>query len=320
MNQPLVLPLARAAIDRDYLTRTRDEVFVELFANADARVMPIYDSRVLLVGPADHPQPKLQLVDPAQVQNWQHLVYLGKTTDESDDLPIGSPIILAILDEDQASKLAHLDRWQHLRRTGAGLSDRDSGLFAQGLALANWHANHKFCPRCGATTTVKQAGWVRECSVDGHELFPRTDPAIIVSVIDDQDRILLGSQGVWEANRWSILAGFVEPGESLTAAVLREMHEEAGVHVIDPKYLGSQAWPFPYSLMVGFTAKIDPQHSEKDLLPDGFEIEKLRWFSRDDIAAEASKLLLPGRMTISRALIEHWYGSEIVSATELEKP
>ena len=318
MNQPLVLPLARAAIDRDYLTRTRDEVFAELFANPNARVLPLFDSQVLLVGQANHPQPQLKLFEAADVPAWLQLVYLGKTSDESADLPIGSPIILAMLDEAQALELAGKEEWHQLRRTGAGLSDRDSGLYAQSLALANWHATHKFCPRCGSTTSVKQAGWVRECSVDGHELFPRTDPAIIVSVIDDQDRILLGSQGTWKSNHWSILAGFVEPGESLTAAVIREMHEEAGVHVIDPVYLGSQAWPFPYSLMVGFTARIDPKHAEQDLMPDGFEIEKLRWFSREEIAAECADLLLPGRMTISRALIEHWYGAEIISATELE--
>lgn len=318
MNQPLVMPLGRAAIDRDYLTRNLENVFAELFANPAARILPIHEGLVLLQGEADHPQPALQLLNAAMVPDWQHLVYLGKTTQASAGLPIGSPIVLAVLDENQAAKLQPLTNWHQLRRTGAGLSDLDAGLYAQALALANWHGSHKHCPRCGAATTVKQAGWVRECAVDGHEIFPRTDPAIIVSVVDNQDRILLGSQGVWQANRWSILAGFVEPGESLSAAVLREVYEEAGVHVIDPVYLGSQAWPFPYSLMVGFTARIDPAHADKDFQPDGFEIEKLRWFSRDEIAAEATQLLLPGRMSISRSLIEHWYGSEIISATELE--
>jgi NAD+ diphosphatase len=205
------------------------------------------------------------------------------------------------------------DAWHGLRKTGAGLSARDAGLYAEGLALANWHASHLYCPRCGQATETTQSGWVRVCPVDGHQIFPRTDPAIIVSVIDDQDRILLGSQGIWEENRWSILAGFVEPGESLAAAVQREVFEESGVRVIAPEYLGSQAWPFPYSLMVGFTAKVDPKHAGEALVPDGEEIEKLRWFSREEIAAEASSLLLPGTLSIAGALIEHWYGGPIGS-------
>ena len=112
------------------------------------------------------------------------------------------------------------------------------------------------------------------------------------------------------------MAGFVEPGESLEAAVIRGMKEESGLEVVEPSYLGSQAWPFPYSLMVGFTAKL-AANSDGMLEPDGDEIEKLRWFSREEIKAEAAQLLLPGRLTISRAIIEHWYGAEIVSASEL---
>ena len=148
---------------------------------------------------------------------------------------------------------------------------------------------------------------------DDTQHFPRTDPAIIVGITDQDDRLLLGSQGVWEENRWSILAGFVEPGESLDAAVRREMREEAGVEVTDPIYLGSQSWPFPYSLMLGFSARALGQTVQAD----GVEIEKLRWFSRDELAAEAHEILLPTRLSIARAIIERWYGQQIISATEL---
>jgi NAD+ diphosphatase len=221
---------------------------------------------------------------------------------------------LAVLTEFGARQLEpNVEAWHGLRKTGAGLSARDAGLYAEALALANWHASHLHCPRCGSATNTSEAGWRRECPKDGHQIFPRTDPAIIVSVIDDQDRILLGSQGVWEENRWSILAGFVEPGESLAAAVQREVFEESGVRVVAPEYLGSQAWPFPYSLMVGFTARVDPEHKDLALTPDGVEIEKLRWFSREELAAEAGSLLLPGKLSISGALIEHWYGGPIGS-------
>ena len=154
---------------------------------------------------------------------------------------------------------------------------------------------------------------MRRCFKDESEHYPRTDPAVIVAIVDEQDRILLGSQGAWEDNRWSILAGFVEPGESLEAAVVREMFEEAGVIVEAPEYLGSQAWPFPYSLMLGFVAKA----KTTELRPDGEEIEKLRWFSREELAAEAETLLLPNRISIARAIIEHWFGGELVSGSEL---
>lgn len=315
MNEPLYMPLARSAVDRDYLARTRENLFAELWQDAQTKVLAVYDGRVLLAGSAHDPRPKLKLVSVHEAPASDLLAYLGKTNVATDELPLGTPIVMAVLDQETAAQLEPDDHgWHHLRRTGAGLSDLDAGLFAEALALANWHASHRHCPKCGAKTEVEQAGWVRRCSVDNLEIFPRTDPAIIVSVIDSQDRILLGSQGVWEENRWSILAGFVEPGESLTAAVIREMYEEAGVVVSEPQYLGSQAWPFPYSLMLGFTAKVI-DHGQA--VPDGIEIEKLRWFSREEIAAEAKDLLLPGRMTISRAMIEHWYGAEIISGTEL---
>jgi NAD+ diphosphatase len=162
---------------------------------------------------------------------------------------------------------------------------------------------------------VIDGGWVRSCLADEKEFYPRTDPAIIAAIVDDQDRLLLGSQGIWEDNRWSVLAGFVEPGESLAAAVEREILEEAGLRVSDIDYLASQSWPFPYSLMVGFTARA---RGNQALVPDALEIEKLRWFSRAELSAEVSNILLPGRLSIARALIENWFGGELVSASELK--
>ena len=249
----------------------------------------------------------LRLLPVDSVPSAQYRVYLGR-----DEI---GPVVLAVLSENAANQLEpDSNNWHHLRKTGAGLSDRDAGLFTQGLAIANWHSTHQHCPRCGTPTLIESGGWVRRCFKDDTEHYPRTDPAVIVAVIDEQDRILLGSQGVWEENRWSILAGFVEPGESLEAAVSREMFEEAGVTVTETSYLGSQAWPFPYSLMLGFAARVHGSSTT----PDGDEIEKLRWFTREEIAAEAHELLLPNRVSISRSIIELWYGSEIVSASEAE--
>ena len=317
MNEPIYLPMARSAVDRDYLARKNKNLFAELNNDSKTKVLPIYEGQVLLNVLVDNPEPQLRFLETSQIPTETYLAYLGKADGEFE-LDSGSSIILAILDQEQANLVEpNQENWHVLRKTGAGLSDLGIGLYAQALALANWHLTHRFCPNCGSETQIIDAGWVRRCSVDDLEVYPRTDPAIIVSVIDHQDRILLGSQGIWEDNRWSILAGFVEPGESLSAAVIREMFEESGLNVTKPVYLGSQSWPFPYSLMVGFTAKLHPD-SDGILLPDGVEIEKLRWFSREDIQREAKKLLLPSRMSISRALIEHWYGDPIISASELD--
>ncbi len=318
MNRKLHLPLAQSAVDRDYLSRNRPNLFDELWANPLTRILVLADGKVLLEGDASHPQAALRLLTTEDVPSAQLRAYLGKSTEASETEPVGTPVVLAVLGAN-AAQLVESDpaAWHQLRRTGSGLSARDSGLYAQALALANWHQNHQHCPNCGTPTVVEQGGWVRRCLKDDRELYPRTDPAIICSVVDQQDRILLGSQGVWEENRWSVLAGFVEPGESLAAAVIREIYEEAGVRAINPEFLGSQSLPFPYSLMVGFTATVDPDHAESDTVPDGIEIEKLRWFSREELATEAKDILLPSRISIARVLIEEWFGKELISATEL---
>ena len=316
MTEPIYLPMARSALNRDYLSRKDDGLYGQLDADSQTKVLPIYKGKVLLAGSINDAKPELKFFAPADIPTESYLAYLGKATG-GHELAEGTSVILADVDQALAETLEpNPDNWHVLRRTGAGMSDLGIGIYAQALALANWHNTHSHCPKCGALTQIIDAGWVRRCPVDGQEIYPRTDPAIIVSVIDHQDRILLGSQGVWEENRWSILAGFVEPGESLEAAVVREMFEESGLRVVHPRYLASQAWPFPYSLMLGYTAKIAAD-SDGTLHPDGEEIEKLRWFSREDITREASALLLPGRLTISRAIIEHWYGGEIISASEL---
>lgn len=312
MTELLHLPLGRSSIDRDYLTRNRPALFDEHLADPSARVLVMNNGKVLLHEGQSGPIPELRLLHPREINSADLRVYLGKSTEDARDEPAGTEITLAVVSDIVAAQIEpDADRWHHLRKTGTGLNSRDAGLFTLALAIANWHQAHPFCSRCGGQTVVEKSGWVRRCLKDQQELFPRTDPAIIASVIDSQDRILLGSQGVWEDNRWSILAGFVEPGESLSAAVVREIYEEAGVRIVDPQYLGSQSWPFPYSLMVGFTARVHPDFEHLDATPDGDEIVKLRWFSREEIANEASELLLPDHLSISRAIIEHWYGGRI---------
>jgi NAD+ diphosphatase len=293
----LDLPLAKIALDRDYLSRTRPHLFAELWENPSTQVLAMWQGQVLL----NH-DGSLKFLRPSEVQSKQLLVYLGRTLSGNE------PVVLAVFSE-ESSDLARIEPsdWHQLRKSGMGLTSIEAAIFTQALALANWHATHRYCSNCSGATESTDAGWVRKCILENREIYPRTDPAIIVGVVDDQDRILLGSQGVWEDNRFSILAGFVEPGESLDAAVIREMAEEAGIRVRNPKFLGSQAWPFPYSLMLGFLAEYDGGL----LTPDGEEIVKLRWFSREELKAEAESLILPGDLSIARVIIEHWLGEKL---------
>jgi NAD+ diphosphatase len=309
------LPLSRTEHDRDHLSRNNPNLFLELAENPSTRVLPLWNGQALVEGGA------LRLLENAAVPMASLRLYLGRTDPDPDpeststDAADGYPVIAAILSDEAAQQLApDPDSWGNLRSLGDSLSDRDAGLFTEAVALANWHLSHGFSPRTGEATIPDQAGWVRRGpSIDGtpgHEIFPRTDAAIIVGITDADDRILLGSNALWEKNRYSLLAGFVEPGESLEEAVAREVFEESGVRVIDPVYLGSQPWPFPASLMLGFRATVDPAR-ESTLSPDGTEILDLRWFSRAELRESLDEVILPGRTSIARAIIEDWYGRPI---------
>ena len=237
------------------------------------------------------------------------------------DLHVGDPAgdvawLAAATDPDLADRV--LDAYA-ARRADAGaaaLSDADTGLFVAAVANANWHATHRFCAFCGGVTDVEAAGWVRRCRDCSREQFPRTDPAVIVAVIDPAGRILLGRNAAWPEGLYSCLAGFVEPGESLEHAVVREIAEESGVTVTQPRYRGSQPWPFPRSLMLGFTA-LAPAGAEP--VPDGEEILSVRWFEREELAhlAREGDVTLPGAVSIARALIEDWYGGMLPDAQTL---
>jgi NAD+ diphosphatase len=187
-----------------------------------------------------------------------------------------------------------------LREIGAALDGRDAGLLTAAVALGNWHATHRHCPRCGAVTEIVQAGWQRVCPEDGSSHFPRTDPAVIVLVHDGADRCLLGRQPQWPQGRYSTLAGFVESGESAEAAVRREVAEESGVVVTDVTYRSSQPWPFPASLMLGFEARAV---SGRPRTVD-HELEDVRWFTRGEVGA--GSVGLPPPSSIAHWLITTW--------------
>ncbi|MGW0175484.1 NAD(+) diphosphatase [Rhodococcus sp. NPDC003322] len=200
-----------------------------------------------------------------------------------------------------------------LRMIGHRLDDSSAGLLTTAVAVLNWHAAAGFSAIDGATTTPTMAGWSRLSSSTGHEEFPRTDPAVICLVHDGADRVLLARNGTWPERRFSVLAGFVEAGESLESCVAREIAEEVGVTVHDIRYLGSQPWPFPRSVMIGFSAVADPDAPL--IFADG-EIAEARWFGRDEVRdalalgdwsspAEAP-LLVPGSVSIARGMLEAW--------------
>jgi len=192
------------------------------------------------------------------------------------------------------------DRWVDLREIGAALDDRDAGLLTTAVALAHWHDRHPRCPIDGTPTSLINGGWIRRCPTDGSEHFPRTDPAVIMLVHDGGDRCVLGRQATWPEGRFSILAGFVEPGESAEAAVAREVDEEVGLAVADVSYAGSQPWPFPSSLMLGYTAR---SLGSSLNLRDG-ELAEARWLTRDEI--RAGTVRLPPPVSIAHRIITDW--------------
>ena len=191
-----------------------------------------------------------------------------------------------------------------LRRLGAVASGAALELAVGAVALTTWHRLEPHCPGCGARTRIAAGGSTRRCPLCGQVQFPRQDPAVIVAVIDPDDRILLGRQPTWEPGRMSVLAGFVEAGESLEQAVHREVHEEAGVSLGRVRYVGSQPWPFPRSLMVGFVAWA----TRPDITIDPEEIESARWFTRAELheALASHDVLMPGQASIAHQLITAW--------------
>ncbi len=291
------LPLARGTLDRAGLLRKDPDVLPSLLRNPATRVVELISGRAEAI--ETDRDIELVLRPPDEQDTLRLGVLLGRDGDGTVYIGVvGEP-----LDQPRSST------WRTLREVGALLSDRDAGLFATMLGLANWHGSHTHCPRCGATTEPDQSGWIRRCTQDGSEHYPRTDPAVIMAVTDADDRLLLARSPHWPLGRLSVLAGFVEPGESLEAAVAREVLEEVGVVVDQVRYLGNQPWPFPSSLMVGFTSRtLDPTlHLDQD------EIVEAMWVSREELPemVVAGRFGISPTVSIARRLIERWYGAQI---------
>ena len=229
-------------------------------------------------------------------------IFLGMRGDES--------WFAARLSDDQQTdqqRASLPSRRLDLRAAAAQWTPFEATVFAQARAVLHWQQRHRFCGACGGAIAFQRGGWQGHCAQCGLDHYPRTDPAVIVAITDGE-RLLLGRQANWPARRYSTLAGFVEPGETLEQTVVREVMEESGVRVRSSRYLASQPWPFPSSLMLGFIAEAEPDPPQANE-----ELEDARWFDRDEVGAalrgeniEAGLLLSPS-VSISRWLIECWH-------------
>ena len=313
----LALELARA-LDRAAHLRRDPEALRAARSDPDARVVVVHRS-LGLVRVGD--EPRVQRLAFEQIDTWDwsedDLLYLGTrpssvdpqggqgdTAPETRRLEHLFAVDLSAIEPDGLG-LAEDDQLVELRQVASLLPAEDANLIATARAMATWHRNHRHCGRCGAPTEVADAGHLRRCTRCEFEIFPRTDPAVIMLVHDGADRCLLGRQASWPPGVYSTLAGFVEPGESLEMAVAREVREETGVRVLSAHYHSSQPWPFPTSIMLGFWALAE--HADGTIAQDD-ELEDARWFSRSELPdlLATKTVRLPPPMSIARRLIDDW--------------
>lgn len=290
--------LSRGTLDRSTPRRQDDAWVTDAWADPSTRVVIVEDGRAL-VDLADSAA-RLVLVSPREAPEGER--YLLGVDDDTGAayFAVSGPL----------PQLEGGARAAGLRGVGGLLGDRDAGLLVHAVALQLWHARHPYCPRCGTPTRVTAAGHVRVCPNDESQHFPRIDPAVIMLVHDPAgDRCLLARQSSWPPARYSTLAGFVEPGESLEQAVVREVAEEVAITVVATRYAGSQPWPFPSSIMLGFYAEA----GDDRIAVDADEIAEARWLTRDELrrATEDGSIGLPGGVSIARRLIEGWYGGSL---------
>lgn len=293
------MSIQRPFFDRAAELREEPGVIDRLRTDAATRVIVVREGRVRVVDSL------LMRVAPDEVveATW---ALLGRDADGAALLVAAAP------PEHDALDAAPDEIWLGLRDLGGRIDAAESEVLVGAIALAGWLRDAPFCPTCGGGTELRSAGWARRCLVCGREHFPRTDPAVIVAVeSQDGERLLLGANANWGGRMYSCFAGFTEAGESLEATVHREIEEESGVRLTALRYVSSQAWPFPRSLMIGFRAVVEDETAAR---PDGEEIIDVRWFTREEIGtalAGDGPVGLPGPSSIARALIAGWHGERV---------
>ena len=294
------LLLSRATLDRAALVRGDRQRLAALMT--DARSSAIWVSGGTVAAVVDPSLCALVATPLSELDPTLELSFLGLDKAGRGRFAVHVP-------EGSSRELPALARWAQLREIGHRIDATDSGMAVTAVALDQWRASWRRCPRCGDPLQVTQAGWAMHCEPCKADHFPRTDPAVITLVRDRDDRALLGRHVRWQPGWMSTFAGFIEAGESAEAALRREIAEEAGVRVREMTYLGSQPWPFPRSLMLGYHAWTDDEHS----VPDPEEIAETRWFTREALfeSCERGETRLPPAVSISRKLIEHWFGEPL---------
>jgi NAD+ diphosphatase len=287
--------LAGPYLDRAAHLRKDAQWFANALADKRSRALPVWNSRNLIVaGEA----PRAALLDlsviPEQRRNGNDLTLLGRF----GDIDVFAYEIEAL----EPPALQSGTRFEDLRLVASLLPAEEAGLLGYARGMVAWRNRHRFCGTCGFPTLAAKGGHVLVCTNPAcrHEQFPRIDPAIIV-LVSDGERALLGRQAAWPVGRYSTIAGFVEPGESLEDAVAREVLEETGISVDQIEYHSSQPWPFPSSLMLGFTARA----LNTEIVRRDEELEDAQWFTRADL--KSGRPLVPPSVSISFRLIEHWF-------------
>ncbi|HLO78742.1 MAG TPA: NAD(+) diphosphatase [Magnetospirillum sp.] len=318
-------------LDRAHTFRRDAEALADLRRSPDKLVVPTWREMSLVNGAAQLPELARQSVFLMADHAGSAAAVLAHGTPAAELLDMAGDVVFLGLNANKApvfaADLSKSDpeadgdgpalglggAWVGLRAVGALLPAGDAALLGYARAMMIWHRRSRFCGSCGAPTEVREGGHMRQCldTSCGAQHYPRTDPAVIMRVTDG-DNVLLHRQRPWPAGQWSVLAGFVEPGETFEEAVAREVREETGIEVAAVAYAGSQPWPFPGSVMLAFTARA----VGGTLAPDPHELEDARWFSRSEILtafddrhrAERTGLFLPTPGSISRRLIEQWLG------------
>lgn len=291
----------RSALTEVHVDRVAAERADEVPVGEDVRYLVTSGARIAVTEDAAGMRLALERSDP-RTEADAPLVYLGRGG--------GLRLVAAEVPDPAAGDDEPARDLRELRRVAAELDPQEASFALTAVGMAGWIRTHRHCPRCGAPVRAESAGWVLRCTEDGSQHFPRTDPAVIMAVRDADDRLLLARNASFRGRFSSVLAGFVEPGETLEAAVAREVREEVGLVVDEVEYAGSQPWPFPRSLMLGFRAWAS---SATDLVLQADEIAEARWYTRDELAAALAdgSLALPGSASIARALIEDWYGDTL---------
>ena len=290
----VAIPLSRRTHERAGERRTDPDWLDVAWADPATRVLPLAGRR-------------LPVSEDGTVLLWRSPAEASAATRDGERIFLGIRAGVAHFALTGASEQDG-QRWRSPRGVVQTMNPEDAGLMVHAVALAEWLATYRHCPCCGARLRVASAGHVLRCQECGRQQFPRTDPAVIM-LVTDGERALLGRQDSWPPGRYSTLAGFVDPGESLEEAVIREVAEETSVRVGTVTYFGNQPWPFPASLMVGFFASA----ASTEIVVDGNELSDARWFTREELkaGAEEGTLVLPGGVSISRSLVEAWYGDPL---------